>query len=145
MMKKRVLFICVHNAARSQMAEAFLQDLGADLFEARSAGLEPTSVNPLVVEAMKELGHDLSDNTTKSVFKLYKEGMLFDYVITVCKESIENKCPIFPGFTRRLSWGFDDPAALEGSWEERLEGTRKIRDEIRLKIEAWISEIGKNE
>jgi len=145
MMKKRVLFICVHNSARSQMAEAFLKDLGADSFEAYSAGLEPTSVPPLVVEAMKELGYDLSGNETKSAFKFYKDGMMFDYVITVCKESIESKCPIFPGFTRRLSWGFDDPAALQGSFKERLEGTRRIRDEIRSRIESWISEVRKGE
>ena len=140
MMKKRVLFICVHNAARSQMAEAFLKDLGAETFEVLSAGLEPTFVNPLVVEAMKELGYDLSDNTTKSAFQFYKDGMLFDYVITVCKESIESKCPIFPGFTRRLSWGFEDPDTLRGSKEEKLEGIRRIRDEIRSKIESWIGE-----
>jgi arsenate reductase len=141
-MRKKVLFICVHNAARSQMAEAFLNDLGADDFEAFSAGLEPTLVNSLVVEAMKELGYDLSEKKAKSAFQMYKEGMLFDYVITVCKRPIESKCPMFPGFTRRLSWGFDDPAALRGSHEERLEGTRRIRDEIRSKIVSWIERAG---
>ncbi|MGC9965463.1 MAG: arsenate reductase ArsC [Syntrophobacteraceae bacterium] len=140
MEKKKVLFICVHNAARSQMAEAFLNDLGADVFEANSAGLEPTSVNPLVIEVMKELGYDLSKSRAKSVFALYKAGMLFYCVITVCKESIENKCPIFPGITKRLHWGFDDPAALQGTDNEKLEETRRIRDEIKSKVESWIVE-----
>ncbi len=140
-MKKRVLFICVHNAARSQMAEAFLNDLGKDVFDAYSAGLEPTSVHPLVLEAMKELGYDLSEYRAKSAFQFFKEGRLFNYVITVCRESIESRCPVFPGITHRLHWGFDDPAALSGSYEERLEGTRKIRDAIKSRIEAWIEEM----
>ncbi|MEM5787504.1 MAG: arsenate reductase ArsC [Syntrophobacteraceae bacterium] len=140
MEKKRVLFICVHNAARSQMAEAFLNDFGADVFEAYSAGLEPTFVNPLVVEVMKELGYDLSNNRAKSVFGLYKAGMLFDYVITVCKESVENKCPVFPGITRRLSWGFDDPAEIKGNDGEKLREARRIRDEIKTRVESWIRE-----
>jgi arsenate reductase len=140
MRKKRVLFICVHNAARSQMAEAFLNDLGADDFEAHSGGLEPTTINTVVVAAMKELGYDLSENKTKSVFKFFKDGTLFDYVITVCKESIESQCPIFPGIARRLHWGFDDPAELQGSDAEILEGVRRIRDAIKSRIESWIQE-----
>jgi arsenate reductase len=123
------------------MAEVFLNDLGADGFEASSAGLEPTSLNPLVVETMRELGYYLSEYKAKSAFQLYKEGRLFDYVITVCRESIESKCPIFPGYTKRLDWGFDDPAALSGSYEEKLEGTRRIRDAIKSRIEAWIEEV----
>jgi arsenate reductase len=140
MEKKKVLFICVHNAARSQMAEAFLNELGAGMFEAYSAGLEPTSVNPLIIEVMRELGYDLSQNGAKSVFALYKAGILFNYVITVCKESIENQCPIFPGITKRLHWGFDDPAALQGTYSEKLTETRRIRDEIKSKVESWIVE-----
>jgi arsenate reductase len=140
MRKKRILFVCVNNAARSQMAEAFLNDLGAGFFEAYSAGLEPTSVNPLVIEVMKEIGYDLSHCSTKSVFELYKAGMLFTYVITVCREHIENKCPIFPGITKRLYWEFDDPGALQGGDSEKLEKTRKIRDEIKSRIQSWIFE-----
>ncbi|MHC1729561.1 MAG: arsenate reductase ArsC [Syntrophobacteraceae bacterium] len=145
MKKRRVLFICVHNAARSQMAEAFLNGLGAGIFEAHSAGLEPTGVHPLVVDAMKELGYDLSGYKAKSVFELYKQGMLFEYAVTVCRESIESKCPIFPGITARLHWGFDDPVALAGSYGERLEGTRRIRDKIKSRIESWIREITEQE
>lgn len=140
-MKRKVLFICVHNAARSQMAEAFLNELGAGAFEAYSAGLEPTSVNPVVIRVMKELGYDLSGYNAKSVFELYKAGMLFDYVITVCREAIENKCPIFPGITKRLAWGFDDPGALRGT-DRELEETRRIRDEIKSRVESWILEQG---
>jgi len=138
--KKKVLFICVHNSARSQMAEAFLNAMGGHLFEATSAGLEPTTVNPLVVEVMREAGYDFSRNQTRSVFKFYQEGRLFDIVITVCKESVEAQCPIFPGITQRLYWGFDDPAVLEGEHEEKLEGTRRIRDEIKARVKSWIKE-----
>jgi len=140
MEKKRILFICVHNAARSQMAEAFLNDLGADFFEVYSAGFAPTSVNPLVIQVMKELDYDLSGSKTRSVFDIYKAGMLFDYVITVCRESVEEECPIFPGITKRLNWGFDDPAALRGTEDEKLQETRRIRDEIKSKIESWIED-----
>jgi arsenate reductase (thioredoxin) len=140
MEKRKVLFICVHNAARSQMAEAFLNDLGAGVFEAYSAGFAPTRVTPIVVEVMKELGYDLSECPVRSVFALYKAGMLFNYVITVCRESTENKCPIFPGITKRLHWRFDDPAALQGTDTEKLEEARRIRDEIKSKIESWLVE-----
>lgn len=138
--KKRVLFICVHNSARSQMAGTFLNDLGADFFEAFSAGLEPTVVNPLAVEAMKELGYDISEHKAKSAFELYKKGMLFEYAITVCKEPIESKCPVFPGITKRLHWGFDDPAAKIGTYGEKLLEMRRIRDEIKSRVKWWISE-----
>ncbi len=141
MKKNRVLFICVHNAARSQMAEAFLSRLGADMFEADSAGLEPTSVNPLVIEVMRELGYDLSESRAKNVFGLYKAGMLFNYVITVCRESVEDKCPVFPGITKRLAWEFDDPATFQGSEDEKRDKTRKVRDGIKSKVESWIEEM----
>lgn len=122
------------------MAEAFLNHLGAGSFEAYSAGLELTRVNPFVIEVMKELGYDLSECVTKTIFALYKAGMLFDYVITVCEESVENKCPIFPGITKRLYWRFDDPAALQGTESKKLDETRRIRDEIKSKVESWIVE-----
>ncbi|NLI80460.1 MAG: arsenate reductase ArsC [Deltaproteobacteria bacterium] len=138
---RRVLFICTHNSARSQMAEAFLKSLGGDRFEVHSAGLEPTTVNPMVVRAMGELGFDLSENRTKNVFDFFRSGKLFDYVITVCRESLEQKCPVFPGITRRLHWGFDDPAAVEGTDEEKMEKVRAIRDAIRSKIADWLMEL----
>jgi arsenate reductase len=140
-MKKKVLFICVHNSARSQMAEAFLNDICADDFEAHSAGLEPGQLNPLAVQAMQEVGIDISEKKTQAVFDVFKSGQFFPYVITVCDESEAAGCPIFPGVTHRLHWSFSDPSALTGSYEQRLQGTRKIRDEIRARIEKWCDEM----
>jgi arsenate reductase len=125
------------------MAEAFLRDLAGDRFEAESAGLEPTTVHPLVVEAMQEIGVDLSGKATKSVFKLYQEGRLYDYVITVCREAIEEKCPVFPGLTRRLAWPFDNPEDFRGSHDERLDQVRRLREEIRTKVQEWTSSFEK--
>jgi len=135
--KVRVLFICVHNSGRSQMAESFLNALAGDRFEAESAGFDPTRIYPLVIKAMHEIGMDLSKNQARSVFKLYQEGKLFDYVITVCEESSEDQCPMFPGVTRRLNWPFDNPEAFEGSHEEKLNQVKRVRDEIRARIEKW--------
>jgi arsenate reductase len=120
------------------MAEAFLKQIAGDKFEVESAGLEPGQLNPVVVEAMKEIGIDISQNKTKSVFDFYKQGKQYDYVITVCDESQAAKCPIFPGAICQLHWGFDDPAGFEGSWEEKLEETRQVRDKIKQKLENWI-------
>ena len=138
MNKKRVLFVCVHNSARSQMAEAFLKQMAGDRFEVESAGLEPGMLNPVVVEVMKEVGIDISQNLTKSVFEFYKQGKQYDYVITVCDESQSGACPVFPGKGERLHWGFDDPSSFQGSPEERLAKTRVVRDKIRKKIEEWL-------
>ncbi len=138
MNKKKVLFICVHNSARSQMAEAFLKQMAGDRFEVESAGLEPGTLNPLVIEVMREIGIDISQNKTKSVFNFYKQGKQYDYVITVCDESQAAKCPVFPGVVQQLHWGFDDPSTFKGSWQEKLEKTRQVRDEIKQKIEKWI-------
>ena len=140
-MKQNVLFICVHNSARSQMAEAFLNEICGVQFEAHSAGLEPGALNPVVVEAMREIGIDISQNQTQSVFDVFKSGELFSYVITVCDETSAERCPIFPGVARRLHWSFPDPSALRGTHEERLAGTRKIRDEIRARVEMWCDEV----
>ena len=139
-MKEKVLFVCVHNSARSQIAEAFLKLLAGERFEAESAGLEPGKLNPLAIEVMKEIGIDISGNKSKSVFDFYKEGRRYDYVITVCDESQAQKCPIFPGttITRRIHWSFDDPANFKGTWEEKLEKTRQVRDKIKQQIEQWL-------
>ncbi|MFA5430684.1 MAG: arsenate reductase ArsC [Candidatus Omnitrophota bacterium] len=136
--KKRVLFVCVHNSARSQMAEAFLKKYGRDRFEVESAGLEPGKLNPVVVEAMKEVGIDISQNKTKSVFDVYKQGKQYDYVVAVCDESQSGACPAFPGRGERLHWGFDDPASFQGSHDEKLERTREVRDKIRVTLEEWV-------
>jgi len=125
--KTRVLFICVHNSGRSQMAEAFLNALAGDRFQAESAGFNPTRVYPLVIEAIHEAGMDLSKNQTQSVFKLYQQGKLFDYVITVCEESAENQCPVFPGVARSLEWPFENPESFEGTHEEKLRQVKRVR------------------
>jgi arsenate reductase len=140
-MKRKVLFICVQNSARSQMAEAFLNDTCPDEFEAESAGLDPGTLNPLAVAAMQEVGNDISAKSTKSAFDLFRAGLLYSYVITVCDETSAERCPIFPGHARRLHWSFPDPGAVEGTWEERLGQIRAIRDAIRAKIAAWCQEV----
>jgi arsenate reductase len=140
-MKKRVLFICVHNSARSQMAEAWLNHICPDDFEAQSAGLEPGELNPLAVQAMRGVKIDISKKKTQAVFDVFKSGQLFAYVITVCDETSADRCPIFPGVTTRLHWSFADPSVLAGSHEDRLEGTRQIRDQIRERIESWCAEV----
>ena len=137
MKKKKILFVCVHNSARSVIAEAMLNTLCGDHYEAQSAGLRPTGdtvVNPLAVAVLKEEGIDVSDYKPRHVFDVVKTGQLFSHVIAVCDGANAEKCPIFPGVTQRLHWGFPDPAALEGSWEERLEATRQIRDQIKSQI-----------
>jgi len=138
--KIRVLFVCVHNSGRSQMAETFLNAYGGGRFVVESAGLEPGSMNPRVVEAMGEIGFDLSKNTADSVFDFYKQGRLYDYVITVCHDS-EGKCPIFPGIQKRLNWPFEDPSKAEGDRETMLKKVRKIRDEIEDRVKSWVSGI----
>jgi arsenate reductase len=144
MAKQKVLFVCVHNSARSQMAEAWLNHLCGDLFEAESAGLEPGTLNPLAIEVMKEVGIDISQKETRSVFDLVKEGRLFSYVVTVCDEASGERCPVFPGITSRFTWSFPDPAAVTGTTEEKLEKIRKIRDDIRSAVEEWCKGMGKN-
>lgn len=139
--KKRVLFVCTHNSARSQMAEAFLDRLGGDRFEAESAGLEPGKLNPIVVAAMKEEGIDISGNATQSVFDLLKAGKTYDYVIAVCSKEAEEGCPIFPGESKRLHWPFDDPSGFHGSDEEKLSKTREVRGNIKRTIEKFIGEV----
>ena len=112
-----------------------------DQFEAQSAGLEPGTLNPLVVEAMSEVGIDISRKDTQRVFDVWKSGPIFAYVVTVCDESSAEKCPIFPGPTRRLHWSFPDPSTLTGTQAEKLAAVREIRDEIRAQIEAWCDEV----
>lgn len=129
-----ILFVCTHNSARSQIAEAYLRQMAGDSFEVESAGLEPTEINPLAVEVMAEEGIDISHKKTQSVFELFKSGRLYTHVITVCESSRESQCPIFPGITKRLHIPFDDPAGLKGTREEKLAGTRRIRDQIKAAV-----------
>ncbi len=144
MKKARVLFVCIHNSARSQMAETFLNALGGDQFEAESAGFEPGQLNPLVVEAMKEIGYDISGNKPKEVFDLYKQGRIYTHVVTVCDEGNAEKCPVFPGMMNRLHWSFADPSGFQGTHSEKLEKTREVRDSIKKKVQEFIDHANQN-
>src|SRR5580692_9254350 len=123
----RILFVCIHNSARSQMAEAFLKKYGSKHFSAESAGLEPGKLNPHVVEAMKAVGIDISGNGTQSVFDLFTKGTTFDAVITVCDEASAESCPVFPGRLKRIAWSFTDPSSFTGTEEEILSKTAVVR------------------
>lgn len=136
--KNKVLFVCIHNSARSQMAEAFLNQLAGDTFYAESAGLEPGTLNPLAVETMKEIGIDISNNQTKSVFDFFRQGRLYHFVIAVCDAASAERCPVFPGVTKRLNWSFEDPSSFTGTHEEKLAKTRLVRDNIKAAIEDFM-------
>lgn len=139
MTQKRVLFVCIHNSARSQMAMTYLNHYGQELgFVAESAGLEPGTLNPLAVAAMKEDGFDMSQNPTNSVFEFYKEGRKYRYIVTVCDPEAAEKCPVFPGVAQRLQWGFRDPSSFTGSDEEKLAKTIEVRDEIKQAVLTFV-------
>lgn len=140
MTKQKVLFVCIHNSARSQMAEELLRKLAGQNFEIESAGIEPGKLNPVVVEVLKEIGIDISLKKTQAVHDLLKQSKSYDYVITVCDETSAERCPVFPGTAKRLHWGFTDPSQFQGSWESRLEQTRAVRHQIELKIRQWLDQ-----
>jgi len=131
--KRKVLFICTHNSARSQMAEGLLRTMYGDRYEAYSAGIKPTGVHPLAVRVMAEIGIDISHHRSKSVVEFL--GAEFDYVVTVCDRAKES-CPFFPGAREYIHVGFDDPAGFSGTEEESLSVFRRVRDEIK----KWILE-----
>ncbi len=137
-MKKRVLVICVHNSARSQIAEEYIRLYGGDTFEAESAGLEPGELNPNVVKVLQEEGIDISEKKAESVFEFFKQGRTYHHVITVCSKEVEEKCPVFPGLTIHHNWPYPDPAELTGTDEEILAGTREIRDLIKEKVKDFV-------
>jgi arsenate reductase len=138
----KVLFVCIHNSARSQMAEAFLNKYGAGKYKGESAGLEPGKMNPSVVKVMKESGIDLSQKGTQSVFDLFQKGAQYNAVITVCDGASAEQCPIFPGRVKRVAWSFEDPSVFKGNEEEVLQHTREIRDEIEAAVQDFIRESG---
>jgi len=139
-MPTKGLFVCGHNSARSQMAEAFLKAIAGDRFEAESAGLEPGRLNPFVVRAMAEIGIDISRNPTRSVFDLAAAGKRFDYVITVCSKEAAERCPIFPGKAEKLHWPFDDPSSFKGTDEEIMEKVHAVRDGIEEAVMRFVSD-----
>jgi arsenate reductase (thioredoxin) len=130
--RSRVLFLCTHNSARSQMAEGLLRQLAGDRFEVMSAGTEATHIRPLAIRAMDEIGIDISGQESKTLDRYLDEP--FEYVITVCDDANE-ACPFFPGAANRLHWSFEDPSRVEGSEEKRLAVFRSVRDRIRERIE----------
>ena len=132
---KNILFVCIHNSARSVMAEAFVNQLCGEEYHAQSAGIEPGKLNPIVAQAMSEIGVDVSTHQTRAIADVIASGQNFDLVVTVCDETSAERCPIFPGQVERLHWGFPDPSNLNGSPEEKLARTRQIRDEIKAHIE----------
>lgn len=139
---KKVLFVCVHNAARSQMAEAWMNHLCGDAFHAQSAGITPgASVNPLAVKVMQEAGIDISGRKPRSVFDVYKSGEVISYIITVCDQASAEQCPVFLGLIRQLHWSFPDPSSLSGTDEEKLHAIRAIRDSLRDRITSWCREM----
>lgn len=143
MSRDSVLFICVHNSGRSQMAEAYLTQLAGDRFKAMSAGFEPAPLNPLVVEVMQEDGLDISRAEVDSVFDFYKRGLLFHHVVTVCDDGREQQCPIFPGPAVREHWPLPDPSAISGTdHDERLAQVRLIRDQVRARVTDWLERQG---
>lgn len=131
----RVLFLCTHNSARSQMAEGLLRHIGKDRFEVYSAGTEATEVRPLAIKAMADMGIDISGQHSK-VLDEYA-GQQFDYVITVCDRANES-CPIFPGDPERIHWSFPDPSAATGSEDEQLRVYTRVRNEILGRLRLWM-------
>jgi arsenate reductase len=123
------------------MAEAYLKKFGGDDFISDSAGLEHGTLNPLAVEVMKEDGIDISNNTTHGVFDYFKEGKIFQYVVTVCDKEASDRCPIFPGMNEKINWSFPDPSKFTGTHEEKLEQTRKVRDLIKQAVLDFIKKI----
>lgn len=134
---ERVLFLCTHNSARSQMAEGWLRALAGDRYEVASAGTETTRVHPLAARAMSEVGVDLAGHTSKTLERFL--GERWDWVITVC-DAANEACPVFPGAARRLHWSFDDPSRATGSEDERLATFRRVRNEIRARLAAWLAD-----
>lgn len=139
----RVLFICIHNSARSQMAETYLNALGQGKFVAESAGLEASKLNPIAVKAMAEVGYDISQNQTKSVFDFFQQGKRYEVVVKVCDALNGQRCPIFPSTKVSLNWDLPDPSQLAGSEAEKLKAIRPIRDLIKIKVEQLIQDFEK--
>lgn len=144
MEKIKVLFLCIHNSARSQMAEAYLKKFGGDQYHVESAGLEAGKLNPFAVKAMQEDGIDISNNKTKDVFQFFKEGRLYNYVVTVCDEASASRCPIFPGVHKKINWSFEDPSSFVGDDTEKLNKTIIVRDTIKNAVMEFIKQTSTN-
>lgn len=143
MSRPTVLYICIHNSARSQIAEELTRKYGGDLLEAESAGLEPGELNPAVVRLLREDGIDISGKKTRSVFDLKAEGRSYDYVVAVCDPEAQEGCPIFPAEKARLHWPFADPSKATGSLEERTAAIRPIYESIRERVRRLVDDYRK--
>lgn len=139
--KKKVLFVCAHNSFRSQIAEAILNEKYGNQFKADSAGLSKRAIDPLAIKVMKDYGLDISGNSVDSVFDFYKEGRLYDFVITVCSRESEKECPVFPGIRKRVNWEIEDPESYTGTQEEKLQKAEQLRDEIEKRIDLFVKSI----
>ncbi len=137
--KKRIMFVCIHNSARSQMCEAFVKQYAPERFEEHTSGIEKGKLNPLVVNSMMEINISMEGQYAKSAKEYIDRNEEFDYIVTVCDESSAERCPTFPGKHVRLHWGFSDPSALMGSDEEKLQGIRPIRDAIQKRVKDWLA------
>jgi arsenate reductase len=135
--KTSVLFLCTGNSCRSQMAEAWLRELGGEHFTVVSAGLEPHGVHPLTIQVMEETGYDMSGHRSKHLDE-FVGAIDFDYLITVCGNADE-RCPVFPGMGTRLHWPFEDPASFEGPPDQKLDFFRRVREQIKQKIQGWLN------
>ena len=138
-MSTRVLFLCTGNSAHSQMAEVFLRKYAGNHFEAHSAGLKPTGINPFTIKVLQEVGIDISNQSSKGV-DTYLGKVLFQYLITVCDDADKNCPTVWPGVNQRMHWSFEDPAAFEGTDDEKLAKFREIRDLIEERIKTWLKE-----
>jgi arsenate reductase len=136
--KLRVLILCTGNSARSQMAEGLLRHLGGERWEVHSAGTKPGSVNSLAIAVMREIDIDISRHRSKSVAEF--EGQSFATVVTVCDSAAE-QCPIFPGAPRRIHWSLPDPAACDGTYEEKLAVFRRVRNDLEARIRSFLAEV----
>lgn len=143
-MKESLLVVCVHNSARSQMAEEFFRLYGSDIFDVESAGIEPGTLNPLVVKALALDGIDISSKATKSAFDLHAAGRSFDLVITVCDSEASERCPVYPGTKKRLHWPFSDPSSFSGNERQRLAETIRVKEEIQHRVKAFVDMYRKN-
>jgi len=139
-MSTRVLFVCTHNSARSQLAEEYLRKIGGERFQVESAGLEPGTLNPYVVTLLAEDGIEISAKKTNDVFDFFKQGRQYDYVITVCGKDTDARCPIFPGKVVRRNWPFDDPSTFTGTPEQIMGRVREVRDQVLARINEFVQE-----
>jgi arsenate reductase len=141
MQKRRVLFISPVNDSRSQMAEALLNSLAGDEYEAWSAGFQPGELSPVTVQVMREIGVDICTQRTKKLFELYRSGMVFNHIVTLCDVSVGEKSPIYPNHRYYIEWSTPDPDAFEGPEEERTRRLRQCRDRLQRRIEEWLHEL----